>query len=225
MHYTRWRNYGDPLYTKRVQRYSPDATCSVDGCEMRPKTRGWCELHYDRWRATGDPLAVLVDARPAEQRWRDSYEITDLGYVTPCWLWTGKVGVHGYGRIRNRRTTNGITDPLAHRFAYEQVVGPIPEGMTLDHLCHNADEACNSGTDCPHRRCVNPDHLEPVTGQANVFRGRTPAAINKAKTHCLHGHEFTPDNTRIIAGGKRQCVQCGARRQREFRARRARRKE
>lgn len=219
MHYTRWRNHGDPLALIRPQKYGADVVCYADGCDKPPSSKGLCLLHYDRFRANGDPNVVQVDARPATERWKDLYEVTALGYLTPCWLWNGRIGVQGYGRIKDRRKATGVTEPLAHRFVYEQVVGPIPPGLSLDHRCHNIDKACNSGPSCVHRRCVNPDHLEPVSTETNLFRGRTPASINAAKTHCIHGHEFTPKNTNIGRDGKRQCRACMARRTREHRAR------
>lgn len=82
------------------------------------------------------------------------------------------------------------------------MVGPIPEGLDLDHLCRV-------------RQCVNPDHLEPVTARENLMRSPlTQASINSAKTHCKRGHEFTPDNTRIFPkSGSRCCKTCERQRQ------------
>jgi hypothetical protein len=90
-----------------------------------------------------------------------------------CWLWTRYVRPSGYAVFGGR---------YIHRLAFELLVGPIPEGMEIDHLCRN-------------RSCANPAHLEPVTRPENLRRGETFAAENAAKTHCLHGHEFTPANT------------------------------
>lgn len=218
LHYARWWRYGDPNFSQRVQRYAADAQCSVAECPDRPKSRGFCELHFDRVQRHGDPNVLLVDSRPASERWRDLYEVTNLGHGTPCWLWTGRVGAQGYGRIKDNRKASLIKEPLAHRFVYEQVTAQIPDGLTLDHLCHNDDKDCSGGIKCLHRRCVNPDHLEPVTTQVNTSRGKTPSAINAAKTHCNYGHEFTPGNTGSQKSG-RTCRACSARRQREFRAR------
>jgi len=76
---------------------------------------------------------------------------------------------NGYGtRSAHRRCETR----LAHRIAYQLVVGPIPDGLVLDHLCHTRDPDCADNANCPHRRCVNPAHLEPVTRRENIARGR-----------------------------------------------------
>lgn len=97
-----------------------------------------------------------------------------------CWVWTGYCNKDGYGRFN--RGAQGMGVASAHRWAYEYLVGAIPAGMTLDHLCRN-------------RKCVNPDHLEIVTRGANVLRGHSSPAANARKTRCKHGHEFTHENT------------------------------
>jgi hypothetical protein len=91
----------------------------------------------------------------------------------------------------------------AHRWSYEHFVGPIPEGLHIDHLCRV-------------RRCVNPDHLEPVTPKENYLRGEGPTARNSTKTHCKYGHKFDKSNTSVY-GGRRHCNECGRRRQRKYR--------
>lgn len=108
-------------------------------------------------------------------------------YGTICWLWMGHIH-DGYGRIGGK---------AAHRVVYTIVKDDIPKGLQLDHLCRN-------------RRCVNPDHLEPVTQRENILRGEGIAAINKRKTHCKNGHEFTPENTYIRGSrnGNRECMIC-----------------
>lgn len=110
----------------------------------------------------------------------------DLG---PCWYWTAGQNGKGYGRIRIRSH-----DVLAHRFAYELLVGPIPAGLELDHLCRV-------------RCCVNTDHLEPVTNQVNVLRGNGKTAANARKTHCPQGHAYDVGNT-YWWRGRRYCQVC-----------------
>ena len=108
----------------------------------------------------------------------------------PCRNWHGAISDTGYGTTTVRNKT-----VLAHRHVYQQERGPIPSGLVLDHLCRN-------------RRCVNPDHLEPVTIRENVLRSTAPSAIHAAKTHCIHGHEFTPENT--YTPPSRRCRMCRA---------------
>ena len=106
-----------------------------------------------------------------------------------CWAWmAGKV--KGYGTF-----WDGTRTARAHRFAYELLVGPIPDGLDIDHLCRN-------------RGCVNPDHMEVVTNRQNVLRGIGPTAENAVKTHCAHGHPFSPENTHIRPSGRRTCRAC-----------------
>lgn len=103
-----------------------------------------------------------------------------------CWEWTASRFRNGYGQ--GNRT-------VAHRVVYELLVGPVPEGLDLDHLCRN-------------RGCVNPGHLEPVTRRENLRRGETLPAANAIKTHCNTGHEFSEENTYVDALGKRHCRAC-----------------
>lgn len=105
-----------------------------------------------------------------------------------CITWDGYIAPNGYGHEKNK---------MAHRAAYEREHGPIPPGLVIDHLCRN-------------RACVNTAHMEVVTQRENLLRGIGLTAQRAAQTHCIHGHEFTPANTRVRPNGTRQCRRCAA---------------
>lgn len=107
-----------------------------------------------------------------------------------CWMWTDAPDRDGYGHFHADRKVH-----IAHRWAYEQFVGAIPEGLVLDHLCRTPS-------------CVNPGHLEAVTSVENVMRGNGPSAINARRQHCVKGHVFDERNTRIGRQGRRECREC-----------------
>jgi hypothetical protein len=129
----------------------------------------------------------------------------EVGGEEDCWPWTAGTYPAGYGMFGVKA---GVTR-RAHRLAFEVIVGPIPEGLDLDHLCHTIATDCPGGNSCPHRRCCNPLHMEPVTRRTNVLRGRGSPALRAQQTHCTHGHEFTPENTYVTATGWRRCRACG----------------
>lgn len=141
---------------------------------------------------------------PIEERFWAKVEITD-----GCWLWTARLTSSGYGQISEPLGGGRVRMHMAHKWLFEQSVGPVPRGMTLDHLCHNADPTCNAGSACQHRRCVRPDHLAIKSSRDNTFAGRTPAAINAAKDVCWRGHSLSGDNLYITKNkGGRQCRAC-----------------
>lgn len=113
-------------------------------------------------------------SRPLKERFAEKYVVDE---ATGCWLWTASTDTNGYGHISVGRKLR-----QAHRLSYEWSYGPIPDGHELDHTCRV-------------RRCVNPDHLEPVIHRENVFRGEGIAVAHAAKTHCIHGHPFDEANT------------------------------
>lgn len=128
-----------------------------------------------------------------------------------CWEWTGADNGHGYGVT----TFAGRRRMLVHRAFYELLVGPIPEGQVIDHVCHNRDESCAGGESCRHRRCVNPEHLEPTTPEENSSRG-----VHGRKRQCPRGHAYDPANT-YINGGRRFCRACMHLRSAAYKARKA----
>lgn len=109
-----------------------------------------------------------------------------------CWLWQGGMYSNGYGQFALGGTPRRTA--LAHRMAYEQCVGPIPQGKDLDHLCRV-------------RHCVNPEHLEPVTRSENLLRSPIMGQGNRLETHCKQGHERSTENVYIVKG-TRQCRVC-----------------
>lgn len=156
-HYSRWQKHGDPNLGRTTA-----ATCSVDGCENPPLSRGWCEAHYRRWRRYGDPLSggPLRESKPRAQIvvFDDRVQPADGG----CLAWTGPVDRQGYGKH-----SVGGTYIQAHRYAWERANGPIPDGMLVDHVCHNAS-------------CVNVEHLRLVTRAQNGANRRGAASCSKS---------------------------------------------
>jgi len=117
-----------------------------------------------------------------------------------CFVWTGAESGKGYGTVYFNGKTRRV-----HRVVYEHLIGPIPDGLEIDHLCRN-------------KLCSNVFHLEAVTTRTNVLRGVAPTAVNDRKTHCIRGHEFTPENTKLRKSrpSYRQCRTCRNMRVREL---------
>lgn len=150
---------------------------------LRPqndRSRGW---------VAGQPARFIhghnvIMNRSAQDRF---WEKVDRLGPDECWEWlAGKNGRYGAIYVDGQNVG-------AHRFSYEILVGPIPEGLVLDHLCRNEG-------------CVNPNHLEPVEQRENVLRGEGPSAANVKKTHCPQGHPYNEENT----GGSERVRWCRA---------------
>jgi hypothetical protein len=138
--------------------------CRVVGCERKHCANDLCAFHYRRVQRYGVP------DKPAQPDLRERLlahiDVQEMGYVSPCWLSTYAINRHtGYTGIRLDAPARKIE--MTHRAAYELFVGPIPDGLHIDHLCRV-------------RHCCNPEHLEPVTMLENFKRGREAVAREKA---------------------------------------------
>jgi hypothetical protein len=114
--------------------------------------------------------------------------ISKIDQSGDCWQWMAAKAADGYGRFVYEKKCQ-----QAHRLAYQFWVGPIPDDLVLDHLCRN-------------RSCVNPAHLEPVTQKVNNNRGMRSQP--QFLTHCLRGHEYTPETTYARPGKSKECKVC-----------------
>lgn len=147
-------------------------------------------MHYMRWRRTGSAETVRrrVGISVEERFW----QYVDRDGPGGCWQWTGGLS-HGYGNFMVRRDDGSYAQVQAHRFAWRLLVGDVPDGLVMDHLCRN-------------KRCVRPQHLQPVTQQVNVQRG----AASWWSPTCRRGHVFTSENTYVNGDGYRVCKTCRA---------------
>jgi len=118
-----------------------------------------------------------------------------------CWVWTGAVRGRMYGAFLSNNK-----QVAAHRFMYEHLVGKIPDGLVLDHLCREP-------------LCVNPAHLDPVSAKENCHRSLCPAALNALKTECIHGHSLSGSNLYTERGRRRGCRSCAITKSARYRSR------
>lgn len=156
--------------------------CAIEDCERPYKQGGWCSMHYSRWYKHGDPLYVRD---PMGRFWEKVIKAP-----SGCWRWVGHLHPSGYGRVSSGRDPDEPAVMYAHRFAYKKLVGPIPSGLVLDHLCR-------------HKACVNPLHLQPVTNGVNIRRGSRVRV-----TGCKWGHAYTEENVYYTSQGSRTCREC-----------------
>lgn len=165
--------------------------CVIEACDVRSVARGMCRMHYRRWKRHGDPLAA-VQERPHKVPMEDRFWArVDKAGEYECWNWTG-ASKRGYGFF------NHLNGQQAHRYSYELANGPIPDGMTVDHMCWNT-------------LCQNPKHLQLLTRRANASRQRSTF-----DTHCPKGHPYTAENeirtsNRMPSGNRsltRRCREC-----------------
>jgi HNH endonuclease len=151
--------------------------------------------HYERWHNHGDPLA----GGPARDvPWADRFW-AKVDAEGDCWEWMGTRKKNGYGTFG---PPPGLSTRHVHRLAYEYLVGPIPDGLVIDHLCRV-------------RHCVNPDHMEATTQSVNILRGAGPALApyrdysqRVKQPACRNGHLYTENNTWHSKRGARVCKTC-----------------
>lgn len=171
---------------------TPDPGCLIEGCTATHHGRGLCHRHYSAAARSGTLTQHGPVARPHRDPAERFFEKVDT--AGPCWERRDGINDQGYGRFYAGPGAPQ-KDVYAHRWAYEHLVGPIPEGLTLDHLCRNLI-------------CVNPDHLDPVTVGENARR-------MGQRIWCASGRHRLDETAIVRPTGKRYCGECGRERSRK----------
>lgn len=176
----------------------PLIKCSIDGCERKANSRGWCKPHYDAWHRQGDPLTYRGD----RSHLSDWQKVQEIGWVITeanCWEYRGFRNENGYGQFRSVKENRLLR---VHRLAYENLIRPIQPTEFVLHRCDNPP-------------CCNPEHL--FTGnqvqniQDCVAKGRNTRAN---WTTCPNGHEYPSDRPKNIS--KNRCRDCANERNRRY---------
>lgn len=163
---------------------SDSTTCGVANCAKPATDDGWCLTHYLRYLKFGDPTVSFIHRQQGvevgSRTVLDRFWVRLVRVPSGCWLWCGQL-TNGYGSFKAHGKIH-----YAHRYSYETLVAPIPEGLFIDHLCMV-------------KRCANPSHLEPVTNAENTRRACAALGVEhlrtaRMKTHCKRGHELCEEN-------------------------------
>jgi len=176
-------------------------------------------MHYARWQRHGDVSVAKLDmtnrlppGTPTPVRMAAKFALPAgapaWAFLWSCWEYQGYRNEKGYGRISTGTPDTG-SETLVHRITWTLVNGPVPDGLTLDHLC---DNTC----------CGNPLHTVPATNRNNGLRGQSKAAVNARKTHCNNGHPLDGDNLKLERDGTaRRCRTCANEANRRYLAKKA----
>lgn len=195
VHYDAAKHAGT-LARHSLTRTGPNRDCAVDGCPKTAHGR-YCPMHRSRMEKTGSTEPPPSRSTPERDETRFWSKVEKRG-ERECWPWRGTVIDSGYGQFRaaGRRC-------MAHRYAYELLVGPIPTGYEIDHV---------RARGCTRTDCVNPAHLEAVTPRENKLRSDNVSGVNARKAECPKGHPYSRSTD-----GKRFCPTCKLAWDREYR--------
>lgn len=170
--------------------------CAVGGCVKTVQARGLCAMHYARALRAERGIAAPEKNRVGVDPLTKIIARCEIGL---CWSWQRGQSSSGYGVV-----AYGGRNHYTHRAMWELLIGPIPAGMEIDHLCKN-------------KLCCNPEHLEPVTPRVNKLRSGSPSGRHARREVCDQGHPFSEENT-VIRHGYRTCRTCTRDKSRAYKA-------